>query len=124
MDLDLRPEEARLLLNIALMAAGGNRFRSAAKIIAALEAYRPDSPAVPAAKAVALISAMQFGECLEYLDGCALKKFPHDPMLSAFKGMALIRLGRDSDAKPVLEEVARQDKDEAAANLAKGMLND
>ena len=39
---DLTPEEARLLLNVALMATVQNRFRSAAKILAALGAFRPE----------------------------------------------------------------------------------
>ena len=34
---DITGEEARLLLNVALMATGQNRFQSAAKILAALE---------------------------------------------------------------------------------------
>ena len=46
---DLKPEEAQLLLNVALMAIGSNRFRSAAKILAALERFRPDHPSVAVA---------------------------------------------------------------------------
>ena len=38
---DLSTEEARLLLNVALMATGQNRFQTAAKILAALERFRP-----------------------------------------------------------------------------------
>jgi 5-methylcytosine-specific restriction protein B len=38
---DLRPDEARLLLNVALMATGKNFFKSATKILAALEGFRP-----------------------------------------------------------------------------------
>jgi len=54
---DLTADEARLLLSIALMAVGGNRFVSAAKILAVLERFRPDQASVASAKAVALISA-------------------------------------------------------------------
>ena len=49
---DLTAEEARLLLNIALMAVGGNRFQSAAKILAVLERFRPDAPSVAPASSI------------------------------------------------------------------------
>ena len=37
---ELAPDEARLLLDVALMATGQNRFQSAMKILAALEPFR------------------------------------------------------------------------------------
>lgn len=119
---DLTAEEARLLLNIALMAVGGNRFQSAAKILAVLERFRPDAPSVAAAKAVALLSAGQFAACLDFLDGAARARFPGNPMLAAFKGLALLRLGRADEAEAPLRLAAAQTADPAAAQLAKGLL--
>ena len=119
---DLTPEEARLLLNVALMAAGGNRFQSAAKILAVLERFRPDAPSVAVGNAITLISAMKFAECVDYLDGTALRKFPDSAMLKAFKGMALLRMERIPEAHVVLAEAASQDGDPAAAQLAKGLM--
>ncbi len=120
---DLTTDEARLLLNIALMAVGGNRFQSAAKIFAVLEKFRPSAPSVAAAKAVALVSAQKFEACLDFLDETALVRFPDNPMLLAFKGMALLRLGRAYDAESPLLQAAEQTTDPAAAQLAKGLLN-
>ena len=57
---DLESEEAKLLLNVALMATGQNRFQSAAKILAALERFRPGEASVAVAKAILLISMMDF----------------------------------------------------------------
>ena len=119
---DLKPEEAQLLLNIALMAVGSNRFRSAAKILAALERFRPDHPSVAVAKTVALMSAGDFESAVGYVDGEAIRKFPDSAMLRAFKGMALIRLGRKAEAMPVLEEAARATDDPAAAKMARDLL--
>lgn len=119
---DLKPEEAQLLLNIALMAVGSNRFRSAAKILAALERLRPDHPSVAVAKTVALMSAGDFESAVGYVDGEAIRKFPDSAMLKAFKGMALIRLGRKTEAMPVLEEAARATDDPAAAKMARDLL--
>ena len=46
---DLEPDEARLLLNIALMAVGQNRFQSAENILSALERFRPDEASLASA---------------------------------------------------------------------------
>ena len=119
---DLTAEEARLLLNVALMASGGNRFQSAAKILAVLERFRPEAPSVASATAVALISAMRFAECVAFIDGTALPKFPDNPMLLAFKGMALVRMDRRDEAREPLRAAAGQTADPAAAQLAKGLM--
>ena len=119
---DLKPEEAQLLLNIALMAIGGNRFRSAAKILAVLERFRPNHPSVAVAKTVALMSAGEFEAAVAYVDGEALRKFPDSAMLKAFKGMALMRLGRKNVAKVFLEEAARATDDPAAVKMARDLL--
>jgi len=119
---DLTAEEARLLLNVALMATGANRFRSAATIFAVLESFRPDSPEVPVGKAILLVSAQKFAEAVDYIDGTALARFPGNAMLLAFKGMALKRLGRDTDADEALLAASEQKDDPAAAQLAKGLM--
>ena len=120
--LDLESEEARLLLNVALMATGQNRFRSAAKILAALERFRPGEASVAVANAILFISMLDFKGAVEYLDQEAIPRFPHAAMLKAFKGMALVRMGRTAEARVPLEEAANQSADPAAAQLAKDLL--
>jgi Flp pilus assembly protein TadD len=119
---DLQPEEARLLLNVALMATGQNRFTSATTILAALERFRPEDPSLDSAKAVLFISMGDFDGAVDYIDGVALRRFPANPMLLALKGMALIRLDRTSDAIPPLREAATQTQDPAAAALARDLI--
>ena len=119
---DLAPEEARLLLDVALLATGRNRFQSAAKILAALERFRPAEPSVPAATAILFISMRDFKGAVDYLDRIALPRFPGAPMLLAFKGMALLRMGQLSEAQAPLRAAANQTADTAAANLAKDIL--
>ena len=119
---DLTPEEARLLLNVALMATGQNRFRSAAKILAALGAFRPEEASVASANAILFISMLDFKGAVEYLDNEAIPRFPDAAMLKAFKGMALVRMGRIAEARIPLEEAANQTADPAAAQLAKDLL--
>ena len=119
---DLAPEEARLLLDVALLATGRNRFQSAAKILAALERFRPEEPSIPAANAILYISMRDFKGAVDYIDGNALPRFPGAPMLLAFKGMALLRMGLLSEAQTPLLAAANQAADPAAANLAKDLL--
>jgi len=119
---DLKPDEARLLLNIALMAVGQNRFQSAEAILSALERLRPDEVSIASARAVLLMSAQEFQEAVDYIDRVGLVKFPDSAMLQAFKGMAYLRMYRPSDARGPLEAAARQTGDPAAAQLAKDLL--
>jgi predicted Zn-dependent protease len=119
---DLASEEARLLLNVALMATGQNRFRSAAKILAALERFRPKEASIAVAKAILLISMLDFRGAVEYIDRDGLPRFPDSAMLKAFKGMALLRMNMTEAARIPLEEAAADEKDAAAAQLAKDLL--
>jgi len=121
---DLTAEEARLLLSIALMAVGGNRFASAAKILAVLERFRPDQASVASAKAVALMSAAKFREAADYIENEALVRFPDDPMLLAFQGMAFCRTEEKERAYGPLSRAAAQDENAAARKLAADLLGD
>ena len=120
---DITGEEARLLLNIALMSIGQNRFVSAAKILAALERFRPAEPSVAVANTILLMSRQDFQGAVDYVDRDALPRFPDSAMLQAFKGMALLRLDRRPDAMEPLEIAANQTADAAAAQLAKDLLS-
>ncbi len=119
---DLKPDEARLLLNIALMAVGQNRFQSAESILSALERLRPDEASIASARAVLLMSAQEFQDAVDYIDRVGLVKFPDSAMLQAFKGMAYLRMDRPQDARGPLETAARQTGDPAAAQLARDLL--
>ena len=119
---DLTPEEARLLLNVALMATGQNRSQCAARLLAALERFRPGEASIASANAILLISMLDFKGAVDYLDNYAIPRFPDAAMLKAFKGMALLRMERTAEARIPLEEAANQAADPAAAQLAKDLL--
>ena len=119
---DITSEEARLLLNVALMATGQNRFQSAEKILSVLERFRPEEASVAVANAILLISRLDFKGAVEYIDRDALPRFPYSAMLKAFKGMALMRMNRNEEAKLPLGEAAADESDPAAAKLAKDLL--
>lgn len=111
------------MLNVALMATGQNRFKSAATILAALERFRPEEASVAVAKAILLISMLEFKGAVEYIDTEALVRFPQSAMLKAFKGMALLRMDRKSEAMAPLSEAAADTTDPAAAQLARDLMN-
>ena len=119
---DLESEEAKLLLNVALMATGQNRFRSAASILAVLERFRPAEASVAVAHAILFISLPDFKGAVDYIDRDALPRFPSSAMLKAFKGMALLRMNRIAEARVPLESAASDTSDPAAAQLAKDLL--
>ena len=117
---DLSTEEAQLLLETGLMAIGQNRFKSAMKILMALEQYRSGHESLDVAKVILCLSQFQGKIALEFLDNEALPRHPDSRMLKAFRCMALIQLQRNEEARPVLWEL--QNGDDNAADLAKGML--
>ena len=76
---ELAPDEARLLLDVALMATGQNRFQSAMKILAALEPFRANEASLAVAKAILFISLQNFEGAVAYIDGeYTLKEFKLD----------------------------------------------
>jgi predicted Zn-dependent protease len=119
---DITPEEARLLLDVALMATGGNRFKSAEAILSALEEYRPGSEQLAVARMILAISRGDMEGALEFADKKALPEHPGSAMIKVFKGMALLRLGRTVEAADPINEAAAQTDDPAAAQLAKDMM--
>ncbi|MBQ4479532.1 MAG: hypothetical protein II943_02730 [Victivallales bacterium] len=119
---ELESNEARLLLNIALMAIGRNRFQSAETILVALERFRPGDVALDCARAVLLMSARNFAGAVDYIDRVGLVKHPDSAMLLAFKGMAYLRMDRPDKAEEPLKLAANQTDDPAAAQLARDLL--
>ena len=118
----LETNEARLLLNIAMMATGHNKFQSAEAILSALEKFRPMEASLASARTLLLLSLRNFKGAVEYIDKVGLVKFPDDPMLLAFKGMAYLRMGLAQEAQEPLRLAASQTANSAAAQLAKDLL--
>ena len=118
---DLTTEEARLLLQIALMATGANRFQSSERILSALERFRPGHESVQVARAVMLLSARDYTGAVRYIDEVALPAHPESGMLNAFKGLGLVKLARKEEALSALT-LAAGSTDEVAARMARDMM--
>ena len=119
---DITSGEARLLLDIALMATGRNRFKSAETILAALDEFRPGSDQLAVARMILAISKGDLQGAVDFADGRRLAGQPVSPMVEAFKGMALLRLERAGEAMNVMAEAAAQTDDPVAARLVKDMM--
>ena len=114
--------EARLLLNIALMAVGRNRFQSADTILSALDLMRPGDANLASARAMMMMSAHDFAGAVEFIDRVGLVKHPDSAMLQAFKGIAYLQMGSPDKALEPLRMAAFQTADPAAAQLAGDLL--
>ena len=121
---DVTTEEARLLLDVALMATGHNRFKSAATLLAALGEFRPGEASLAVANAILFLSMRDDAGAVSYIEREALPKFSDSAMLRAFYGEALLRTGRRAEAREQLELAAKSRTDPAAAQLARGFLED
>lgn len=119
---DITSGEARLLLDIALMATGRNRFKSAETILSTLEEFRPCSEQLAVARMILAISKGELQEAVDFADRKGLVDHPGSAMIKAFKGMALLRLERIADAMGVIAQAAAQAEDPVAARLAKDMM--
>ncbi len=119
---DLEPQEARLLLDIALLAVGQNRFGSAETLLSALKAYRPHSESLVVAETVLLLSRGATEEALTFIEReQRVDRFPDSAMLATFKGMALLKADCLQDACAVLKDVVTSN-DPAAVQLAQELL--
>ena len=114
---DLEPEEARLLLNIAFLAVGRGRYRSAGEILDVLETFRPEREEPLLARAILMINQVALKEAIEYIDSIALPRFPDSTWLKTFRGLALMRLGKNEEALRMFSEVRNADN-AVAAELA------
>jgi predicted Zn-dependent protease len=119
---DITSGEARLLLDIALMATGRNRFKSAETILAALDEFRPRSEQLAVARMILAISRGDLQGAVDFADRTGLADHPDSAMIKAFKGMALLRLERAGEAMNVMAEAAAQTDDPVAARLVKDMM--
>ena len=120
--MELQADEARLLLNAAMLAAGWNRFGIAEGILSALERFRPGAEALDVARVVILLNRRQFADAVLFIDSQGLKRHPASGMLTALRGLALIHQGKRKAAIGCLKS-ASESGDSAAADIAKGLMN-
>lgn len=121
-----KPELARLLGEIGLMAAGYGLNGHAQAILAAVQDLSPGSAAPVVGTALLLMNAGRNDEAVDLLERALDHVAEHDrPAATAFLGWALQRAGRAAQSERVLRTLAAsKDPDRPAAELAAALLDD
>ncbi len=117
-------EILRKLADIGFMATSGGFFRQADAIFSSIELSRKDNILPYMGKALNLMNMEKNQEALDMIENKALKIEPENHVLHAFKGMALMLLGRNSESENCLNNIASTSNDSIAKNLADNLLSE
>ena len=117
---DLRSDEARVLLDVAVLAIGHGFCSGAAEIISALESVRPGNEQLAVARMVLMLNTHEYEMAVEFADSEGKRRREDSGLIKVFKGLALLRLGRSDDARRCLSEVKSENR--VVMELAKGLM--
>ena len=115
----LATDDTRLLTEIGFIALSAGLDRNAEAIFKGIEAARPSQEAGPLGRALV---HMGRGE----LDGAIalLRSLPPSDAAQTYLGLALARRGDGSEARAILQRVARTSSDQAFVDLANATLQE
>ena len=117
-------EILRKLADIGFMATSGGFFRQAESIFKAIELNKKNNVLPYMGMALNLMNMEKGQEALDILEKKALKIEPDNHVLQAFKAMALMLLGRNSESETCLNGIVAKSTDDLAQNLAKNLLSE
>ncbi|WP_299730911.1 hypothetical protein [uncultured Endozoicomonas sp.] len=92
----------KTLADIGFMASATGLPKHAFGIFNGIEAARPDSPLSTIGIAMEFMNRKRHQEAIDLLHKEGLKKFPDDPSVQAFLGMALMFEGRNKESEGFL----------------------
>jgi hypothetical protein len=122
MDIDSR--SLQLLLEVGLLAGGYGWMKEAEVIFEGLRAVRPENESPLIGLAIAKMNNNQAEESIRILETEALNTNPESDLARAFLGLALKLAGRVEQSRLLSEQVVGRNRDQAAVNLAKGILEE
>ena len=117
-------EILRKLADIGFMATSGGFSRQAQNIFSAIELSRKDNVVPYIGMAINMMNMRKTQDALEILEKKALPLEPDNQVLHAFKGMALMLLGRSSESEKCLNNILSSNPDPMTINLAQGLLDE
>lgn len=120
----INAEILRKLADIGFMATSGGFFRQAESIFKAIELNRKDNILPHMGMALNLMNMEKGQEALDILEKKALKIEPDNHVLHAFKAMALMLLGRNSESENCLNNIMTKSTDNVSKNLAQNLLEE
>lgn len=120
--MEIEDKLLKLLMEVGYLGCGYGYFKDAVTVFGGLETLCPNSDSPFIGLAVATISRGHYEKAVEILRDQVLKKFPDSDMSRSFLGFALKITGKRTESEAILDEVVRNNRDEAAVNLAKALL--
>ncbi|MBE8215108.1 MAG: hypothetical protein HAW62_02095 [Endozoicomonadaceae bacterium] len=113
----------RQMADIALMASSGGYFSQAENIFTAIECHQKDTLFPHIGRAINCMNMGNNQEALEILEKKALPLEPDNSLIKAYKGLALMLVGRNSDSEKTLTPLIDKKHDEETKRLANELLN-
>lgn len=120
--IDLFPEEAQLLLRLALVAIGRRRFVAADRLLTALEGIRPGAEPLLVARVVAAFGQQAFGQARALLEVAANRHRGLSPWCQLFYGIALAKTGEGVRARQQWQAVIARGEPDLAVRFARDLL--
>ena len=117
-------EILRKLADIGFMATSGGFFSQAQNIFGAIELSSKENIVPYIGMAINMMNMSKSQDALDLLEKKALPLEPDNQVLHAFKGMALMLLGRNCESEKCLNNVLTSDPDSVTSNLAQGLLGE
>lgn len=111
----------KVLADVGFMASGTGLPKHAFGIFNGIEVARPDSPISTIGFAMEFMNRKRHNEAIQLLQTEGLAKYPKDPTVKAFLGMALMFAGRNSECEQCLQDIVGCN-DEQASTMAKELL--
>lgn len=113
----LETDDTRLLTEIGFIALSAGLESHADQIFRGLEAARPGQEAGPLGRALVHMARNELDDAV-----AILRSLPPSDAALSYLGLALARRGDATEAKAILQRVARTSSDDAFVNLATAAL--
>lgn len=113
----------RQMADIALMASSEGYFSQADNILKAIEYQNKDNLFPYIGQAINLMNMDKNQEALEVLENKAAILEPDNLLIQAYKGLALMLLGRNAESERILNPLATKKTDPTVKKLAEELIN-
>jgi hypothetical protein len=122
--MDVDSKSLQLLMELGFLAGGYGYMHEAEVIFEGLKAIRPENESPLIGLAFARMNNNQMEDSIRILETEALRVNPNSDLARAFLGFALKLTGRVEQSHVLLKQVVERNRDQAAVNMAKGILEE
>jgi Flp pilus assembly protein TadD len=122
--MEIEPKLIQMLMEAGYLAGGYGFFEESQRIFEGIRAARPDSELPLIGLALSKINEGKHEEASRILWDQALKLNPESDLAKSFLGLSLKLGGLTSESRTLLQEVVDADRDDAAVNMARNLLEE